>query len=72
MNSTVNYQISIFFMALAFMVTVYVVALYKLQIIDGTKYKRPVKTKSVRKSLPQGNICDRYGRIWFPIPSATI
>jgi penicillin-binding protein 2 len=67
MNSTVKLsRLVFFFMALAFMVTVYVVALYKLQIIDGTKYYEASRENKVSKetvTASRGNICDRYGRI---------
>ena len=67
MNSTVKVsRLVFFFIMLAFMVCVYVVALYKLQIIDGTKYYEASKDNQISKetiTASRGNICDRYGRV---------
>jgi penicillin-binding protein 2 len=50
----------------AMLITVYVVALYKLQIIEGEKYYEESRNNMVTTSTvtaARGNILDRYGRV---------
>lgn len=67
MNNSVKLsRLIFFFMALAFAICVYVVALYKLQIVEGTKYYEASKNNRNDKvvvTASRGNICDRYGRV---------
>ena len=50
----------------AMLITVYIVALYKLQIIEGEKYYEESRNNMVTTSTvtaARGNILDRYGRV---------
>ena len=59
-------RVVIFFTALAIVVGVYIVALYRLQIVQGAAYyeasRNNIETKKT-VTAARGNIMDRYGRV---------
>ena len=59
-------RVATIFILLMLLLSVYLVFLYKLQIIEGEEYynqSNEVKTEERRVTASRGNILDRYGRV---------
>ena len=59
-------RVATIFILLILLLSVYLVFLYKLQIIEGEEYynqSNEIKTEERRVTAARGNVLDRYGRV---------